>query len=98
MQQAFQGQRRLGGHRSEEHTSELQSLAYLVCRLLLEKKKQLFPLSDELNILTKHALAQRSRLCGASCVDRLHRGVGERRTRVGTCDVLAIRSVCGALH
>src|SRR2546425_8940007 len=42
-------QRRLGrrgvtvgageGQRSEEHTSELQSLAYLVCRLLLEKKK-----------------------------------------------------------
>src|SRR2546425_6661722 len=32
--------------RSEEHTSELQSLAYLVCRLLLEKKKkplQLYP-------------------------------------------------------
>src|SRR5687767_15485256 len=27
------------GTRSEEHTSELQSLAYLVCRLLLEKKK-----------------------------------------------------------
>src|SRR5687767_15359742 len=38
-------QDRLAGHpprnprRSEEHTSELQSLAYLVCRLLLEKKK-----------------------------------------------------------
>src|SRR2546425_5408142 len=32
---AVQGQRR-----SEEHTSELQSLAYLVCRLLLEKKKK----------------------------------------------------------
>src|SRR3712207_7108356 len=35
-----------GGHgfragRSEEHTSELQSRQYLVCRLLLEKKKQL---------------------------------------------------------
>src|SRR5687767_15703100 len=29
-----------GAVRSEEHTSELQSLAYLVCRLLLEKKKQ----------------------------------------------------------
>src|SRR2546425_7494122 len=29
----------VGGARSEEHTSELQSLAYLVCRLLLEKKK-----------------------------------------------------------
>src|SRR3712207_8008722 len=27
-----------GGHRSEEHTSELQSRQYLVCRLLLEKK------------------------------------------------------------
>src|SRR2546425_4718770 len=29
-----------GQPRSEEHTSELQSLAYLVCRLLLEKKKK----------------------------------------------------------
>src|SRR5687767_15188141 len=29
-----------GFERSEEHTSELQSLAYLVCRLLLEKKKK----------------------------------------------------------
>src|SRR2546425_9621381 len=29
--------------RSEEHTSELQSLAYLVCRLLLEKKKKTKP-------------------------------------------------------
>src|ERR1035438_4050863 len=28
-----------GGYRSEEHTSELQSLRHLVCRLLLEKKK-----------------------------------------------------------
>src|SRR5687767_15639054 len=32
------GRRAVRG-RSEEHTSELQSLAYLVCRLLLEKKK-----------------------------------------------------------
>src|SRR2546425_5052547 len=32
--------RRRAGRRSEEHTSELQSLAYLVCRLLLEKKKK----------------------------------------------------------
>src|SRR5205823_14748786 len=31
--------RRTSASRSEEHTSELQSLAYLVCRLLLEKKK-----------------------------------------------------------
>src|SRR5687767_15657471 len=38
------GDRRAGrvhrADRSEEHTSELQSLAYLVCRLLLEKKKK----------------------------------------------------------
>src|SRR5687767_15644389 len=33
--------------RSEEHTSELQSLAYLVCRLLLEKKNATMPSSVE---------------------------------------------------
>src|SRR2546425_8441301 len=33
------GDRYVSFARSEEHTSELQSLAYLVCRLLLEKKK-----------------------------------------------------------
>src|SRR2546423_2649914 len=33
--------------RSEEHTSELQSLAYLVCRLLLEKKKRYYHLCHE---------------------------------------------------
>src|SRR5205814_9827851 len=32
--------RRPDRHRSEEHTSELQSLRHLVCRLLLEKKKK----------------------------------------------------------
>src|SRR3989441_2004554 len=39
---ADRGHSNVGGphHRSEEHTSELQSLAYLVCRLLLEKKKK----------------------------------------------------------
>src|SRR2546425_9351741 len=35
--------RAAGIRRSEEHTSELQSLAYLVCRLLLEKKKRKTP-------------------------------------------------------
>src|SRR5205823_14581282 len=35
------GMRERVHERSEEHTSELQSLAYLVCRLLLEKKKQI---------------------------------------------------------
>src|SRR2546425_6361552 len=37
---AQQGQKPRARLRSEEHTSELQSLAYLVCRLLLEKKKK----------------------------------------------------------
>src|SRR5205823_12480235 len=36
--------------RSEEHTSELQSLAYLVCRLLLEKKNSIHTIAD----LAKH--------------------------------------------
>src|SRR2546425_7187173 len=36
---AEEGERH-AAERSEEHTSELQSLAYLVCRLLLEKKKK----------------------------------------------------------
>src|SRR3712207_7197839 len=35
------GVRHSGSIRSEEHTSELQSRQYLVCRLLLEKKKKL---------------------------------------------------------
>src|SRR2546425_4985464 len=41
--------------RSEEHTSELQSLAYLVCRLLLEKKKKK-------ELMTPRALTRLSRL------------------------------------
>src|SRR5687767_15347987 len=41
--------------RSEEHTSELQSLAYLVCRLLLEKKKSVT--DDVLFILCHYIVA-----------------------------------------
>src|SRR2546425_6995040 len=42
-------------HRSEEHTSELQSLAYLVCRLLLEKKKNTNNrVPDHLRHLSQH--------------------------------------------
>src|SRR2546425_9707609 len=40
--------------RSEEHTSELQSLAYLVCRLLLEKKKH----AKHLNLANKNKIVQ----------------------------------------
>src|SRR3712207_8012753 len=38
--------RSFGPGRSEEHTSELQSRQYLVCRLLLEKKKDILPGAD----------------------------------------------------
>src|SRR2546422_7421662 len=41
------------GTRSEEHTSELQSRLHLVCRLLLEKKKQCYVTTDLLH--TTHA-------------------------------------------
>src|SRR3712207_8125502 len=44
-------------HRSEEHTSELQSRQYLVCRLLLEKKKKI-----QHNIL-QHTTPNRSQCC-----------------------------------
>src|SRR2546425_9615910 len=40
--------------RSEEHTSELQSLAYLVCRLLLEKKKNVG------DLVTVHTMGART--------------------------------------
>src|SRR2546429_2168138 len=35
-------------HRSEEHTSELQSRLHLVCRLLLEKKKKIYGCSHDI--------------------------------------------------
>src|SRR2546423_4748895 len=38
--------------RSEEHTSELQSLAYLVCRLLLEKNKKYAPPTSPAHVPT----------------------------------------------
>src|SRR3712207_6896138 len=38
--------------RSEEHTSELQSRQYLVCRLLLEKKKKIYFYTSTSNIVT----------------------------------------------
>src|SRR3712207_7694101 len=41
----------LGPWRSEEHTSELQSRQYLVCRLLLEKKKILLTAGDQFSVI-----------------------------------------------
>src|SRR3712207_7677426 len=40
--------------RSEEHTSELQSRQYLVCRLLLEKKKKMMKYESSVSIQTDH--------------------------------------------
>src|SRR5437870_6069636 len=44
--------------RSEEHTSELQSRGHLVCRLLLEKKKNLHQPHLELHVIAKEADAE----------------------------------------
>src|SRR5437660_2243105 len=41
-------------HRSEEHTSELQSRGHLVCRLLLEKKKHFAIATYTSNLLLRH--------------------------------------------
>src|SRR2546429_4529406 len=51
-----------GSWRSEEHTSELQSRLHLVCRLLLEKKKQneITRLTDDPNTTDKSALSTRN--------------------------------------
>src|SRR6185437_11677103 len=49
--QAREARARTPARRSEEHTSELQSLAYLVCRLLLEKKNKISILL--LSLITK---------------------------------------------
>src|SRR3712207_8495266 len=43
---------RRGGRRSEEHTSELQSRQYLVCRLLLEKKKKIIRMNHKHSYIT----------------------------------------------
>src|SRR3712207_7811433 len=52
-QETFPGGREADDrHRSEEHTSELQSRQYLVCRLLLEKKKKIQTLNTLYNITT----------------------------------------------
>src|SRR2546423_11924859 len=53
-------------HRSEEHTSELQSLAYLVCRLLLEKKKN----SSQSSFLMSTKTCQMSGILASSDYER----------------------------
>src|SRR5471030_717153 len=48
--------------RSEEHTSELQSLRHLVCRLLLEKKNRNAGIPGDVTVHTEHPLHQHSNL------------------------------------
>src|SRR2546429_4563549 len=48
------GQLRQIEHRSEEHTSELQSRLHLVCRLLLEKKKKINTLEETRESMARH--------------------------------------------
>src|SRR5256885_12503667 len=50
-----------GQHRSEEHTSELQSPCNLVCRLLLEKKKKLTSHKPFLVVCVKHYIRSAAR-------------------------------------
>src|SRR2546425_9561312 len=59
--------------RSEEHTSELQSLAYLVCRLLLEKKKK----QRQSHQSSRHFTFVRSRTQVACIVERHPRATAE---------------------
>src|SRR2546425_2481702 len=54
--------------RSEEHTSELQSLAYLVCRLLLEKKKAIRQLRSHSSIHSHSARALAVPSLARACV------------------------------
>src|SRR3989441_6901203 len=80
---------RAGIVRSEEHTSELQSLAYLVCRLLLEKKKK----------TTRHKV-QGAYVSGALLEKMKHISTGdtkrprlEKDDRVATCCLKLLKVV-----
>src|SRR5438045_6842542 len=53
-----EAQRLLQIGRSEEHTSELQSLRHLVCRLLLEKKKKTIAVNHPTKIIRPNTVAQ----------------------------------------
>src|SRR5439155_12083802 len=75
--QRLPAQARLG-ERSEEHTSELQSRGHLVCRLLLEKKKQKFELLRRAQI-TKEVF----RLCTGQRLKCLKASTGRERRPPG---------------
>src|SRR5256885_10834109 len=60
--------RRRQGERSEEHTSELQSPCNLVCRLLLEKKKDRIQMSNSVSTVTRTLVLQ----CYSTVYHQLH--------------------------
>src|SRR3989441_3550986 len=79
--------------RSEEHTSELQSLAYLVCRLLLEKKKK------KKDTVIKRGEHRNSRQSGADLRSvglHMYDCVYERRARGCRMTRVSRRRVCRA--
>src|SRR5215472_9639248 len=71
-------------HRSEEHTSELQSLRHLVCRLLLEKKKtRRFPLRHALHATPEAQLQPRRAVRMLVGAQRQRGRGGQSRHRAG---------------
>src|SRR5205809_2244532 len=56
--------------RSEEHTSELQSRLHLVCRLLLEKKKESAAVIDELRVISQCRYEPPTRHLACHCSGR----------------------------
>src|SRR6185437_12573021 len=79
--------RGVGGARSEEQTSELQSLAYLVCRLLLEKK------NVELRSTNLDQLSQRRVKLDRS-IERRHRAIGVERQGLQIDTLILHRITC----
>src|SRR2546425_3307170 len=74
--------------RSEEHTSELQSLAYLVCRLLLEKKNKKI---DDHIIKQERRItfsSNKSSICSWNCNSNMRRQSNRTTNRLETsqCD------------
>src|SRR2546425_4164655 len=79
--------------RSEEHTSELQSLAYLVCRLLLEKKKKENTCVGEITIDSARECQQvrNGHPFGRAVCDHQHQQIRHSDTQV----IVIARYVCG---
>src|SRR5947199_4631103 len=82
--------------RSEEHTSELQSLRHLVCRLLLEKKKVIRRILPQEATSVKPALRRAARICGreyarSRCNSSVRAQCWPRRTKQVTFRVATFR-------